>query len=318
MKQCTFTIIIPIYNGRQYLHRCINCVLLQSFADFELILVDDGSTDDSLAICRQFAEKDSRIRVIHQENGGVSVARNTGIDAAHGRWIMFLDVDDQFTPDCLGKVASVLEEGTTCMFSTKAECEEVFWLPVYKTSKTYKDVSEMTSDRANLNHLSGACWGYAYDADYLNRSGIKFPKGVTTSEDMVFNIRYFADYQNKIICLSDCLYIYNDANENSATRKGETLRKASSHINAALLVGETVMPGYLRNAWAKELIFFNMCAFMGSLAAIPFRETWANRKKLSKQFRRAYSYGRGYSVKFEVAKFNLPLYVLLCKMKSRF
>ena len=91
------SIIVPVYNVEQYLPRCIDSILNQSFADFELLLIDDGSKDKSGAICDEYAAKDSRVRVYHKENGGVSSARNIGLENARGEWLSFIDGDDVIT-----------------------------------------------------------------------------------------------------------------------------------------------------------------------------------------------------------------------------
>ena len=91
------SIIVPVYNVEQYLPRCIDSILNQSFADFELLLIDDGSKDKSGAICDEYAAKDSRVRVYHKENGGVSSARNIGLENARGEWLSFIDGDDEIT-----------------------------------------------------------------------------------------------------------------------------------------------------------------------------------------------------------------------------
>ena len=88
------SVIIPVYNTEKFLHRCIDSVLVQTYKDFELLLIDDGSKDSSRAICDEYAAKDARLRVFHKENGGVSDTRNYGLDLAHGKYLMFLDSDD--------------------------------------------------------------------------------------------------------------------------------------------------------------------------------------------------------------------------------
>ena len=88
------SIIVPIYNREKYLSECIDSILVQSYSDFEVLLIDDGSTDRSGEICDEYAQKDARIRVFHKENGGVSSARNVGLDNATGEWIAFVDSDD--------------------------------------------------------------------------------------------------------------------------------------------------------------------------------------------------------------------------------
>ena len=88
------SIIVPVYNTKDYLHRCVDSILAQTFTDFELLLIDDGSTDSSGIICDNYSQIDSRVRVFHKKNGGVSSARNIGLDNANGEWITFVDSDD--------------------------------------------------------------------------------------------------------------------------------------------------------------------------------------------------------------------------------
>ena len=105
------SIIVPVYQVEKYLNECIDSILAQTFTDFELILVDDGSPDNCPALCDAAAKRDSRVRVIHKQNGGVSTARNAGLDAAQGNWIAFVDSDDTVEPEYLEKMhkAALLE-----------------------------------------------------------------------------------------------------------------------------------------------------------------------------------------------------------------
>ena len=98
-KAPLLSIIVPVYKVENYLPKCIDSILAQTFTDFELILVEDGSPDDCPALCDAAAEKDARVRVIHQKNGGLSAARNAGLDAARGAWIGFVDSDDYIAPE---------------------------------------------------------------------------------------------------------------------------------------------------------------------------------------------------------------------------
>lgn len=97
----TISVIVPVYQASAHLEPCIRSLLAQTFSDWELILVDDGSTDGSLELCRRYAGQDARIRVLHQSNAGVSAARNTGLAAAQGLWIAFVDADDWVEPEYL-------------------------------------------------------------------------------------------------------------------------------------------------------------------------------------------------------------------------
>lgn len=108
MNNPKVSVIVPVYNVEKLLQRCIDSILAQTFTDFELLLIDDGSKDKSGEICDEYAAKDSRIRVFHKQNGGVSTARNLGIDKAQGEWIYFVDSDDIVLPSALGTFCSLI------------------------------------------------------------------------------------------------------------------------------------------------------------------------------------------------------------------
>jgi len=109
------SIIVPVYNVEKYIHQCVDSIINQTYKNIEIILVDDGSPDNCGKICDEYAEKDSRIKVIHKENGGLSDARNHGIDAANGEWLMFVDSDDYILPDMAGKLLCVAKENNVRM-----------------------------------------------------------------------------------------------------------------------------------------------------------------------------------------------------------
>lgn len=109
-KKIKLSIIIPVFNVEKYVQTCLDSVIEQSFRDFEVIVVDDGSTDGSPAICDAAAKQDGRICVIHQQNGGLSAARNAGLDIARGEWIGFLDSDDFIMPDMYEKLMDAAEK----------------------------------------------------------------------------------------------------------------------------------------------------------------------------------------------------------------
>lgn len=111
MEEPKISVVVPVYNGEKYLGECIDSILRQTFRDFELILLDDGSPDNSGAICDNYAEKDSRIRVIHKVNEGINRTRQRGAKEARAEWVTFSDDDDTMEPDALEKLYA-LREGT--------------------------------------------------------------------------------------------------------------------------------------------------------------------------------------------------------------
>ncbi|MBO7095774.1 MAG: glycosyltransferase family 2 protein, partial [Lachnospiraceae bacterium] len=124
MENALISIIIPVYNAAKYLERSVGSVLKQSYRNLEIITVDDGSTDDSLELLNSFASSDSRVKVIHKENGGSSSARNAGLKAATGEYIGFIDADDYIEYDMYENLARLLDEDPKTDVSQILSCEE--------------------------------------------------------------------------------------------------------------------------------------------------------------------------------------------------
>lgn len=125
MENPSISIIVPVYNIEEYLPRCIESILRQTYTNLQLVLVDDGSKDRSGALCDEYAKKDSRILVVHKENGGSSSARNRGIEVATGEYLGFVDSDDYVEPDMYGKmVTAILENGCNIVQVARDEKDE--------------------------------------------------------------------------------------------------------------------------------------------------------------------------------------------------
>ena len=112
MRQVLFSIITPVYKVEKYLDECVKSVLNQTFTEFELILIDDGSTDNCPAMCDNYVENDARVKVIHKKNEGVSIARRIGVETAVGDYLIFVDSDDYLFPDALHKIKNAIAEYT--------------------------------------------------------------------------------------------------------------------------------------------------------------------------------------------------------------
>lgn len=179
------SIIVPVYNAAPFLRRCVSSILAQSYEDWELILVDDGSKDESGVICDEFASKDSRIKVIHQTNGGVSVARNRGLDCASGEWITFSDADDWLEEDAL---ENYMKHSTGCdivragykRVSVDGVTENVHCKSVYVTSDKYDIYHKMESF-----HYFGFLWNSCFRKSAIG--SLRFPAGINWCEDHIFS-----------------------------------------------------------------------------------------------------------------------------------
>lgn len=195
-KSPSISIIVPIYNAEEELRKSVESILAQTEKNIELILVDDGSKDRSLQICEEYAKKDSRIRVIHQENAGVSAARNKGILAATGEYLGFVDSDDWIEPDMYESL--LMEAGRT--ESDVVMCDAT---TVYSDGQTLVDTITQLSGDAVLTksdfapslliEMAGAVWRCIYrNKSYPTTSGhLEFPLGVKFSEDRIFNLYAF-------------------------------------------------------------------------------------------------------------------------------
>lgn len=188
------SIIIPVYNAEAYLPRCIDSVQNQTLHNWELLLVNDGSTDKSGAICDAYAARDSRIRVIHQENAGVSAARNAGLAAASGQYIGFVDADDWVDSEMFQSLCC-LALGEACDI---AMCDAV---TVYSDEHTEPDtITQLDHDcvlmrdqisPSLLLELAGAVWRCLYRADLIRANDVVFPQKIKFSEDRIFNLLSF-------------------------------------------------------------------------------------------------------------------------------
>lgn len=216
--KCFFSIIIPIYNAEKYLKRCIESVLNQNYGHFELILIDDGSTDKSGDICFDYKKKDSRIKFIQKENAGVSAARNDGIQLAQGEYIGFVDADDTIEEDCLEELNSVLEGyHYDCICFGINKIYQKNGVRINTVQDTHEQKFLRSSDEIKKN-IIGLFPNMAI-ASVCNKiyakSCIKHHVFVEmkTGEDFLFNIQLL-DHMKSFAILEKCLYnYYRDKNE---------------------------------------------------------------------------------------------------------
>ena len=201
------SIIIPVYNVKRYISECINSVRMQSFPNIEIILVDDGSTDGSGEFCDRIGQKDERIRVIHRSNGGLSAARNTGLDHASGKYIAFLDSDDLMHPDMIRRLLETAEKTqadiVACgayLFYENADSIIQIYAPefgAYSVSRTFESI-------VTRNGMGGVVWNRLYRRSRFER--VRFPEG-RSYEDIPFHI-LLLESSPKVFAIPDPLVYY--------------------------------------------------------------------------------------------------------------
>ena len=209
---CVFSVIIPVHNTEQYLPFCIESVLNQSFPDFELLLIDDGSSDRSGLICDEFADEDSRIRVIHQENGGVCSARNKGIEVSRGQFIVFIDADDYIDNHHLNHLLSS-DSDLVLTGVQKFGANSNGIIPQKTSSFTIDELPYYWNTPPRMNYLYCFSCSKRFRGDVIRNNGIRFNESLFFSEDLCFNMSYysfansftelpFADYMYRIESIS--------------------------------------------------------------------------------------------------------------------
>ncbi len=219
MKQPIISVIIPIYNVEQYLVECIESVQMQSLKDIEIILIDDGSLDSCPKLCDIYKENDDRIRVIHKQNGGLSSARNTGLNVAQGKYIFFLDSDDWLEKDTLKLLYNQAEldksEITVCNINlckdSKHKNPRPYW-PFFKSGK-------VSFEEIIPYFLIEPCWVWnkLYRKDFLKNNNLKFIEGIVY-EDVPFFVNSFLIAKH-ISVIPNYLYNYRTLREDKITTK---------------------------------------------------------------------------------------------------
>lgn len=203
------SIIVPIYNAEKYLDSCIQSVLRQTYTNWELILIDDGSTDKSGRIAEEYGFADERITVFHQKNLGVSLARNQGIDEATGNYVVFLDADDELIEDCLAKTINIAEETNADVVAGRS-CEN---------QELFQDRIIWTGAEALENSLKDHLFTYSACAKLIRREFIgktRFTPDIRINEDSYFVFQLLCK-QNVFVLTNDVIYFYR-ANSESSSR----------------------------------------------------------------------------------------------------
>lgn len=209
------SIVIPIYNAELYLERCIESVISQKDMDWEMILIDDGSKDNSSEICKELCETNSRIKYIYQENRGPSAARNRGIQEAKGQYLMFLDADDYWEDNLLEIVVPRLGESDLLCFNyyrysqrTRKKCDSVAG-----GLKSKEQFLLECNDNLNTVYYN-KIYNKVYKTDIIRLNAIAFREELSMGEDLIFNLAYFTSCKT-FLFLTDYLYNYRVDNTNS-------------------------------------------------------------------------------------------------------
>lgn len=230
------SIIVPIYNVEKYLKRCIESVLNQTFKDFELILVDDGSPDNCPSICDEYAQKDNRIKVIHKENGGVSSARNAGLNVAQGKYIMFIDGDDYYNFDSVDIMIKIISQNNEDIIAfnyvTVTENDTVLWNRGYN-EKIYRfdpenEWLDFITIKVLSNEIGWEIYNKIFKKDVIEKENIRFNEKYKIGEDLMFFLQYLINIKSfKTINYDGYFYLSRDG----SAMKTNTESKINDFVN---------------------------------------------------------------------------------------
>lgn len=217
MNNPSISVVVAVYQAEKYIKRCLDSIMAQTFTDFEVLLVDDGSLDSSGVICDDYATRDSRFRVIHKQNEGVSRARQTGLDAAKGKYIIHADPDDWAEPDWLQKMHEKIE-------AEKADIVICDFDRIYKDKTIHYDQKPRSLDNRDIIagmlelKIWGACWNKLIRRCIFSQYGVSFDPRMTIWEDLYVTCLLVAKGA-KVTYLSETLYHYDYVvNDNSLLR----------------------------------------------------------------------------------------------------
>ena len=248
------SVIVPIYKAEKYINRCIDSILAQTFTDWELLLIDDGSPDRSGEICDEYAENDPRIRVFHKANGGVGSARNLGIEQASGDWIVFVDSDDWCEPNYIANffIGGVsLTDDDIVIQGRKNECNRRITNTIVLEHAIYKNIADGLLDNNLLTF--GAPYCKLYSNHLIQENNIRFPENYSYGEDTTFffNVLF---YTAKMITTDRNCYHYVDSAEISLSKKDHDFEPLKDFLSDSMTLVKAIdakfnMHGRLVNAY---------------------------------------------------------------------
>lgn len=257
------SVIVPVFNVQNYISECIDSVLAQSFNDWELILVNDGSIDDSGKICNQYVEKDCRIRVLNKKNGGVTAARRDGIYVARGEWVTFLDSDDKFKPEAL----------ETLFF--KADGYDIvnasFTTNPNGTDMVHRKLGELKKEEYLKSLIKGETYGVVYASLYRRElfclDTFGFSSDIKIGEDVLMKIE-LGRRANKILNISDVIYLYN---QNTSSVMNTYVRALPYYVRWND-IRNSLLPISLKHICDEEDIQQYISVFLD--CRLPYKKEW--------------------------------------------
>ena len=281
LQDVCISVIIPVYNVEQYLSKCLDSVVNQTYKNIEIICVNDGSTDNCSAILDEYKNRDERIKIINQENGGLAAARNTGLQNASGEFIYFLDSDDWISPDLLESALVAIQNANAdvAMFDVYNVYGENSYVPVNRVSKFVKahntNVLRYKED-ANIRDLQCMVWSKLYRRSYLVEHNLQFIERMRFGEDVPF---WFALlYSNpKIVFIGKPLYFYRKRGTSLTAKTYDLIDKQWNIYQECIKTDAYQNAGELERAYIFDfntrMAIYNFSAMTSLKLLLPYEKS---------------------------------------------
>ena len=240
-KTNSISIIVPVHNSERYLHRCIDSLIAQTFKDFEIIIVNDGSTDNSGIICDEYAKKDERIHVVHCNNGGPSRARNIGLNHVQTTWVTFVDSDDYVTPEYISNflkynsldIETQVIQGYYTIGHNGQDNDTLYPSTIYKFHIAEEGKRSTYIEKNNLLY-NWAVWCKVFSIEIIRKNNIRFEDNIWCGEDGLFWHNYLCHIKKIIYIEEQGYYYFCPRDFDSTSRNNKHKLSTSSHIKLAL------------------------------------------------------------------------------------
>lgn len=266
-KAPNLSIVVPAFCAERYLDRCIQSIVDQTFAAFETILIDDGSTDSTGEICDVWAKKDTRIKVLHTTNQGLSAARNTGLRLAVGEWVLFVDADDVLAPNALIKLMSAAKDTDIVAFGWALIDESGQQLRTCLPREEKRGNAQLLLNEIVAGPLSDYAWSYLFRRTLFNEEILTdlpegrgpFNESLKLYEDVAFLQDFLRNNDIKVSCTRLVVYLHRRA-RGSLSRK-PNVGNAQSGLQVVRFLSQMTTPSELMDAWNAKLIMLLIGVF---------------------------------------------------------
>lgn len=245
------SVIVPVYNACATLPRCIESLAAQTYKNLDIVLVDDGSTDGSLDVCRKYASSDMRIRAVHKENGGPSAARNTGLEAANGEFVVFLDADDFLEEKSVSLLLSGMSETGADIAvggfrEIRGQTGEVILKAAFSENLLMqrKDIVRYSREylrKPNRFILFSYVWGRMFRTEIIKKNVVRFDQSLSTFEDLCFNYDYLS-HAGSVYFVNEVVYNYsfNESYDSATMRLSNNPKRMLGYQKALLAIARAI------------------------------------------------------------------------------